>query len=252
MSKHIGWLFVLTALAATVADVPQSRAVNGDPKDRPRKPEMTCYVRRAGQTFATECKFRITRLPSGWTIKSWTNRGTVHMEVETRYDGHEQPTSAHVVLTRDGRVQTAKVLVKDGKATILRDGKPAETFDVPKGTIVTSAPDWTDVFLVCRQYDRKRKGTQEFPALWVHPAEAPQRLTFSIEWQGADTIEHHGKKTALSRYGLVIRNRSRYVAWADAEGRMIRLLPLPLKGTPSGLTLESYEKSAAGLRPLQR
>jgi hypothetical protein len=105
------------------------------------------------------------------------------------------------------------------------------------------------VFLLCRRYDRERKGKQDFPALWIHPVQAPQRLTFSIEYQGIDTIELDGKKTEVSRYDIRIRNSSRYAAWADAQGRMIRLIPLPLKGAASGLTLEGYENSAAGLRP---
>src|SRR6266581_2506932 len=78
-------------------------------------PKMVCYLRSAGATFATECKFRITRLQSGWTITSWTDRGTTQMEVETRYDTHDQPLSANVVLTTDGMSETAMVLVKDGK-----------------------------------------------------------------------------------------------------------------------------------------
>jgi hypothetical protein len=212
-------------------------------------PETVRYVRSTGASFATECRFRIARAPSGWTIVSHTDRGSVQMEVETRYDAHDQPVTARVVLTQDGLSKTARVLVKDSKATVTREGQPPAAFDAPKGTIVTSAPDWTDVFLLCRHYDRKRKGKQESPALWIHPTQPPQQLTFSIELQGSDAIEHDGKKIDLGRYEIVIRGNSRYVAWADTQGRMIRLVPLPVKGTASGLTLEGYEKSAAGLRP---
>jgi hypothetical protein len=171
------------------------------------------------------------------------------MEVETRYDAHDQPVIARVVLTQDGMSKSTRVLVKDGKAMVTRAGQPPEAFDAPKGTIVTSAPDWTDVFMLCRHYDRQRKGKQESPALWIHPTQPPQRLTFSIELQGSDAILHDGKKVDLSRYEIVIRGSSRYVAWADPQGRMVRLIPLPVKGTASGLTLEGYEKSAAELRP---
>jgi hypothetical protein len=105
------------------------------------------------------------------------------------------------------------------------------------------------VFLLCRRYERPRKGKQEFPALWIHPTQPPQLLTFSIEWQGTDSIEHDGKKIELNRFAIRIRNNSAYVAWADAQGRLVRLIPLPLPKGAAGLTREGFEKSAAGLRP---
>jgi hypothetical protein len=96
---------------------------------------------------------------------------------------------------------------------------------------------------------RQRGGKQEFPALWIHPTDAPQRLTFYIELQGTDAVVHDGNKVELGRYILRIRNNSAYAAWADAEGRMVRLIPVPAKDAAAGLTREGYEKFAAGLRP---
>ena len=215
--------------------------------DAPR--ETVRYVRPAVNKFETECTFVLTRQETGWTITSTTERGAVKMEVETRYDAADRPTAARSVLTTDGKTQTATVQVKDGKATIRREGHEPAEFDAPQGTIVTSAPDWTDVFLLCRRYDRQRKGKQEFPALWIHPTQAPRRLTFAIEWQGTNPIEHDGKKTALDRFAIRIRNDSAYMAWTDAQGRMVRLIPLPYKESAPGLTLAGYEKSTAGLLP---
>jgi hypothetical protein len=171
------------------------------------------------------------------------------MEVVTRYDAEDRPIAAKAVLTTRGIAQSATVEVKDGKATVRREGQESREFDAPKGTIITSAPDWSDVFLLCRRYDRQRKGKQEFPALWIHPTELPQRLTFSIEWQGTDQIERDDTKIELGRYAIRIRNNSAYVAWADAQGRMVRLIPLPLKETAPSLTQEGFEKTAAELRP---
>jgi hypothetical protein len=105
------------------------------------------------------------------------------------------------------------------------------------------------VFLLCRRYDRHRKGKQEFPALWVHPTQAPQRLMFSIEWQGTDRIERDGVPAELGRYIVRIRNGSMYVAWADAQGRLVRLIPLPRQEVAPGMTREGFEKAAAVLRP---
>lgn len=211
--------------------------------------ETMRYVRSSGDKFVTECKFLIARQESGWTITSSTDRGTLQMEVETRYDAMDRPTAARAVVTILGKTSTVNVKFKDGKATVERAGLAPVEFDAPRGTIVTSAPDWSDVFLLCRRYDRQRKGKQEFPALWIHPTDAPQRLTFSIELQGADMVVHYGNKVELGRYMIRIRKNSGYLAWADAQGRMVRLIPLPAKDTATGLTLEGYEKSASGLRP---
>jgi hypothetical protein len=211
--------------------------------------ETVRYVRPVKDAFAIECQFVITRNDAGWTITSTTDRGTLRMEVVTRYDAEDRPISAKAVLTSGGTAQTATVEVKDGRAMIRRDGQEPREFDAPRGTIVTSAPDWSDVFLLCRRYDASRKGKQEFPALWIHPTQPPQRLTFSIEWQGADLIERDGTRTELGRFAIRIRNNSSYVAWADAQGQMVRLIPLPWNENAPGLTREGFEKSAAGLRP---
>src|SRR5262249_9153186 len=97
--------------------------------------------------------------------------------------------------------------------------------------------------------DRTRKGKQEFPALWIHPGQPARRLTFSAELQGADRVEQNGKGVELGRYRIRIRDGSAYVAWADADGGLIRLVPLLTKGPGRGFTREGYEKAAAGLRP---
>ena len=63
-------------------------------------------------------------------------------------------------------------------------------------------------------------------------------------------VSANGKKVALDRYTLRIRNNSAYAAWADADGMMIKLVPLPYKADAKNwLVREGYEKSAAGLRP---
>jgi hypothetical protein len=211
--------------------------------------ETVRYLRPVGDRFETECLFVIKRNDSGWTITSATDRGTLRMEVVSRYDPEDRLLSGSTVLKDRRTVQTATVAVKDGKATIRRPGKKAQEFDAPRGTIVTSAPDWSDIFLLCRRYDLQKKGKQEFPALWIHPGQPAQRLTFAIEWQGTDAIQRGGRKHVLSRFHIRIRNNSAYVAWADDQGKLVRLIPLPLGKLPSGLSLEGWEKAASELRP---
>jgi hypothetical protein len=216
------------------------------------KRETVRYVRPVADRFETECRFTVTRLDAGWTITSTTDSSAGQMEVEARYDAEDRLTGAKAVLTKGGMAKTVSVQVKEGKATVKREGQEPQELDAPKGTLVTSAPDWTDIFLLCRRCDRQKKGKQEFPALWIHPTQPALRLTFSIESQGTDLIERDGKKTELDRYLIRIRNNSPYAAWADAQGRLIRLIPLPMKDSAPGLTLEGWEKAAAGLREIEK
>ena len=58
-----------------------------------------------------------------------------------------------------------------------------------------------------------------------------------------------GARVELGRYAVRIRNGSAYVAWADARGRLVRLIPLPWQEAAPGLTREGFAKAAAGLRP---
>lgn len=209
----------------------------------------TCrYVRSTGDKHVTECEFDLTRDAKGWAITSRTGR----MKVEARYDKDDHLQDAKASLSDGKSEKVVLVRVKDGKAKVERDGADAQEFDVPKGTIVTSAPDWSDVFLLCRRFDRTKNGKQEFPALWIHPEKLARRLTFTIEKQGIDNIEHDGQAIELVRLLIHIRDNSAYMAWADADGRMVRLIPLPVKDSAPGMTLEGYKKSAAGLRPKEK
>src|ERR1051325_445764 len=206
--------FVFLAAAATL--------VCADDKGR----ERFRYLRAQGDGFATECKFVIARDKSGWSIVSTTDRGAIQMHVETRYDADDRPVSARVALTTHSVTKTATVQIKDGKATVRREGQPPAEFDAPKGTIITSAPDWTDVFLLCCRCDRQRKGKQEFPSLWIQPTPTALGLSFTIAREGGDAVEASGKKPELPRYAIRIRNNSGYTAWADSQGRLVRLIPL--------------------------
>lgn len=209
-------------------------------------PETTRYLRPAGDGFATECDFVL----KAGVVESTTQRGKTKLVVTARYDDKDRLTTAEVVLHAGDEKKAARVAVRDGKATVERDGKPAQTFEVPPGVIVTSAPDWTDTFLLCRKYDRAKGGKQEFAGLWVHPVEDAQRLTFTAERHDATAIDFDGKRVTLDRYTLRIRGNSAYAAWADADGRLVKLVPLPYKaGATNWLVREGYQKSAGGLTP---
>jgi hypothetical protein len=153
-------------------------------------------------------------------------------------------------LTIDGKAKSATVVVTDGKAKVKRDALPDQEFDVPQGVIVTSAPDWTDTFLLCQRFDRVKGGKQSFPGLWVHPQQQCQRVDFQIERIGEDAIETADKKQKIDRFSIWLRGKSEYMAWANADGIMIKLAPLPVPANPTNwLVLEGYEKSTLSLRP---
>ena len=210
--------------------------------------ERVTYLRPAGDRFVTECTFDIQRRLDGWSITSTTERGKLRLRVSARYEAANQLQDAEAALSEGDQQTIARVMVEGGKAKVTRPNQPAQEFEVPPGVIVTSAPDWSDTFLLARRYDRAKGGKQEFPGLWIHPSQPAQAPRFSIEKVGRDTIDHDGKKIELDRCVIQLRGNSAYAAWIDAKGMLIRLIPLPAKeGVVSGLVLEGYQKSALPL-----
>jgi hypothetical protein len=211
--------------------------------------ETNRYIRIAAKSSSQECTFTLDRSGKGWSIHSETGRGATKMIVSARYDAKDRLQSAEAKLSADKETKSARVEVADGKAKVLRDGKDPREFDAPAGVIVTSAPDWTDTFLLCKRYDRGKGGKQKFAGLWIHPERDPYQPTFLVERTGSNKIQHDGKTIELDRVLIELRPKNQYVAWADDKGRMIKLAPLPFKDGTYSLVLAGYEKSAAGLRP---
>ena len=203
--------------------------------------ERIRYLRPARGKFVTECEFTIVRGNGGGSITSVTGRGETTLTVTARWGADDRLVCADATLVSGGRRRVARVQVADGKARVHREGQDPQEFEIPPGVIVTSAPDWTDALLLCRRYDRAKGGRQSFAGLWIHPEQPAQRLTFTIERQGGDTLEHESRRMELDRHVIRLRGNSAYVAWADAEGRMIKL-------APDGLVLEGLEASTSGLK----
>ena len=177
----------IALITADQAKIPEG-AVKVVPqgKDKPKKPNANNmrYLRPAGKEFVTECTFTLTRTKLGASIESLTERGKTKMLVKSSHDDQDRLVTAEATLTLDGIKKTVMVVVTDATAKVRRSGLPDQEFDVPKGVIVTSAPDWTDVFLLCQRYHRLKAGKQSFSGLWIHPEQASQRLTFAIERLG--------------------------------------------------------------------
>lgn len=210
--------------------------------------ETARYLRPSAKGKPTECTIKIQKSEKGWSIESVTGRGKSTLSVTARYDGAESLLEAAAVLATGEDRKECTVAVREGRATVRRHGKEAQEFDVPKGVIVTSAPDWTDVFLISRLRDRGKTGRQEFAGLWIHPEQPAQRLTFTAERLGTVTLAHGGKDLEVDRLSIRLRGNSEYVAWADALGRMIKLVSVPPKEGGTELVLEGFEEPAARLK----
>jgi hypothetical protein len=186
------------------------------------------YLRATTKSKSGECKFVVSQEAKGWKIRAVTGS----LSVSAAYDDKDNLLAAEVVQATGAKKTSSRVRGKSGRAEITSaDGNVTEV-DAPPGVIVTSAPDWTDVFLLCRRYDRAKGGKQSFPGLWVHPSKGAFRLTFTIQRTGKDTLELGGKKHALDRFIIHLRNKSEYTAWADENGLLVRLRP-GSKGEPT-------------------
>jgi len=189
--------------------------------------EVVRYVRISPQRTSLECSFATLRSADGWILTSVTG----NLKVEARYDADDRLIDAHASLQKGDRVRAE---VANGRATITAYGREDLEVDVPPGVIVTSAPDWTDTFRICRLWDRARAGRQTFPGLWIHPVQPTQRITFSAEF-----VRRDGELDVLA---IRLRGNSAYRAWVDGAGRMIKLT-----GANTVLALQGSESAAAAL-----
>jgi WD40 repeat protein/mono/diheme cytochrome c family protein len=207
------------------------------------------YVRATKNGLVREAEFYLDENEAGWSIRSITFAGANRLTVAAEYERGGRLRSAEVVLD-DGKEKKAAQATCDGaKFLIKRVGQKDQEFPAQTNVIVTSAPDWTDTYLLCRRYDRVKGGKQEFAGLWVHPTQPARAPTFSIERQGEDKVQHQGKEIMLARCLIRLRPGSEYTAWVDEQGRMVKLVPMPWReGAGNELYLKGWEKAAGGLR----
>ena len=132
----------------------------------------------------------------------------------------------------------------EGTTGKLRTAKGIVQFQVSADPIVTTAPDWSDIFQLVRRYDGKKGGKQEFTGLWIHPMRDHLILKFRIEHIGGTAVRAAGRKIALDQYRIRLRSGD-YLTWADADGRVYKLFPA---GQPKAVVvLEGFEEATAKL-----
>ncbi|MFO0966530.1 MAG: hypothetical protein U0793_13225 [Gemmataceae bacterium] len=204
------------------------------------KEETVSYLKPSGKKFVPEARFTVRQGKYGWSIASSTGGGEREMGVRAKYDAADRLQSAAATLTMEDYKAVALVECKDGKAAVHPKDRPVATFPVVAGMIVTSAPDWTDAFLLCRRYDRAKGGKQKFVGLWVHPKEQALLLDLTIEAEGKDVVRRNGEDVELTRCRIVLRGPQAYVAWMDKEGGLIKLVSASPKGG-SALIRDGWE-----------
>jgi hypothetical protein len=187
--------------------------------------EIVRYVRMSEKGPVNESEIRFDHDTGGRTITSVTTRGRTSLTLVSRYDADNRLRRASVQLTTKAATSTATVKVADGKATVERTGAAPATLDCPPGVIVTSAPDWTDAVIAVRRYDPRGEAAQEFPGLWIHPTEAPARLTFKLTRQREEEVTRDGRGVRLLRLVLELRGGAKYAVWRDDAGQLVRLMP---------------------------
>jgi hypothetical protein len=195
-------------------------------------------------------RFHIARVPHkdgaathGYTLRGTTTSGKQKLTLESVYGPGQMLRSSRVTLRTGDQESAASVTVASGRARVVRPGQTPQDFEVSAGVIVTSAPDWTDIAMLCARYDRDKGGKQAFAALWIHPTQPAQLLQLTIERKGRLAIR--AGKLELTEFLIHLRNQSAYRAWATGDGTLVRLAPLMAKGARAGLFQKGYEADAA-------
>jgi hypothetical protein len=201
------------------------------------------YLRPEGDRYTLESEVTTKTTPTGSTWVSKTVRGTETMTLTIHRDKEGRLIRADIVHQKGKERKTASLERKGTKTEITRGGS-TDLFEGSDNPIVTTAPDWSDIFDLVRRYDRKKGGKQQFAGLWVHPTRPNLHLTFAVEKVGVDAVKVKGGQQQLDRYQVRLRSGG-YRVWAR-EGRVVKILPAGAKAVP--IVLEGYEEAARGLK----
>jgi hypothetical protein len=210
------------------------------------RPTLLRYLKPAGGKLVPESEVTETRTNGQTVYVSTTERGEERTTLTISFDRPGKPARAEVVAEGPRGRRTVEVTFEKQGARIKRGGGITDFLNVGTDPVVTTAPDWSDIFQLARRYDRAKGGRQEFPGLWVHAVQPPRVMTFSIERTGGDSLTVGDRKVTLDRYKINLRSGD-YVAWADADGRVYKLFPA---ASPKAfVVLDGYADAARALGP---
>jgi hypothetical protein len=180
----------------------------------------------------------------GSTFVCRTGRAAETLTLTVRFDRDGRAIRAEALL-ETGRVRKSAVLAfhDKGTATVKRGGITDYLMASSDGVVVTN-PDWAAVFPLVRRYDPKKGGKQEFAGYWFHPVEAFRPVKYTLDRTGTATVTVNGKSLQLDRYQVQLRDGG-YLVWADAEGRVCKILP---EGKGAPVFLDGLEEAAKDLK----
>jgi hypothetical protein len=212
------------------------------------KPVTLHYVRARGERFVRESEVTgLSARPGPYLSRTFRGRGKTTLEIVFDKDGAVRKASVTHLPDAEAEPmagQKASLEITGGKARLRQGDKVAE-FAVPAGAVVTTAPDWSDIFQVVLRYDTRRGGKQSFPGLWIHPTQAHRLLTFTVEKVGSDEVEIDGKKETLTRYLVRLRSGP-YKVWAREDRRVVKILPAGGRAVP--VVLDGYQEATRALK----
>jgi len=208
------------------------------------EPSEMRYLRPAGDKFVLESEVKIThdKGQSLYTSKTQRGKSALTLRVTRDKDGHI--VNAEVSNDVSGTITTAK-LERHGDVFRLTRGDATEEFKAPVDAIVTSVPDWSDVFALARRYNHTKKGKQEFAGIWFHPKEKTLTPTFSIELKGSDKVTVKGKEIVLHQFEVRLRS-SAYRVWALPDSGTV--VKIQTSGGTNPIVLEGYEEATQTLK----
>lgn len=213
------------------------------PAAEPEKPAALHYVRPEMGKYVATADVTVTRGEDG-TVVTLRAAAPDKMTVTLRLGKSGHATGAEVVRGK-GKGATL-TLGEKGTGILKRGGITDFLKDLPANPIVVAGPDWTDVLAVLRRYDAAKGGKQQFAGVSIDPTQGFEKRTFTAERQAADTVTVKDKEMKLNRFRLKVRGGD-YTAWADGEGRVVRVQGLAPKSVP--VILEGFEDATRGLKP---
>lgn len=202
------------------------------------------YLTPAGGKYVPEGEVITTAGEDGSTFVWRTGRAAETLTLTVRFDKDGRATRAEALL-ETSKVRKAAVLsfLDKGTATVKRGGITDYLMAGGDGFVVTN-PDWTAVFPLVRRYDAKKGGKQELAGYWFHPVEAFRPVKYVIDRTGTAAVTVNGKALQLDRYQLQLRDGG-YLVWADADGRVCKILP---EGKGAPVYLDGLEEVAKDLK----
>jgi hypothetical protein len=203
------------------------------------------YVKPAGEKFVLESEVTTITDNDGHTYISKTTHGAETLTLTIRYDKKGQVVVAEAVLEKNKTTKSATVTFAPNEPPLVKRGGITDLPKAKPDAIVTTAPEWNEVFQLVQRYDAKKGGKQEFTGLWFHPELAPLTPTFTIEHVGTDKVTPKDKPVTLERYKVTLKS-SDYMVWADTDGRVCKVLPKGEKAVP--VVLEGFEEATKELK----